>query len=243
MYLLVTKGIIRVKHKFMKKLVALLFIIMSLNAVSQELQPTENEALLNVYVENEKSMPMEGQPVSFIGLKSKKTFSGVTNAEGKFSILVPEGDTYEVKYKAFTEDEKFSSLDIPSMAGLINFDYTITVELPKVYTLDNVFFDSGKSSLRAESYKELNELAEYMKAKKSLVIEIAGHTDNVGSSESNQKLSEARANEVRNYLIKKGIPAERVQAKGYGHTQPVASNDNEAGRQKNRRTEVRIIKE
>lgn len=227
----------------MKKLIAALFIILSMNAFAQDLQPTENEALLNVYVENEKKQPLEGQPVSFIGVKSKRKFSGVTNADGKFHILVPEGDTYEVKYKAFTEDEKFSSLDIPSMAGLINFDYTITVELPKVYTLDNVFFDSGKSTLRAESYKELNELAEFMMVKKSLVIEIAGHTDNTGNPESNQNLSEARANEVKNYLVKKGISAERIQAKGYGDTQPIQANDSEAGRQKNRRTEVRIIKE
>jgi OmpA-OmpF porin, OOP family len=227
----------------MKKILFIILYVVSAGAYAQELQPTENEALLNVFVENEKKQPLEGQPVSFVGVKSKKTFSGVTKADGKFSILVPEGDTYDVKYKAFTEDEKFSSVDIPSMAGLINFDYTITVELPKVYTLDNVFFDSGKSSLRAESFKELNELAEFMKSKKSLVIEIAGHTDNVGNPESNQKLSEARANEVRNYLIKKGVAADRIQAKGYGDTQPIASNDSDAGRQKNRRTEVRIIKE
>lgn len=227
----------------MKKLLSLIFCFTALGAYSQELQPTENEALLNVSVENEKKQPLEGQPVTFVGARSKKKFSGVTKADGKFSILVPEGDTYDVNYKAFTEDEKFSSLDIPSMAGLINFDYTITVELPKVYTLDNVFFDSGKSTLRAESFRELNELAEFMKSKKSLVIEIAGHTDNVGNPGSNQELSEARANEVRSYLIKNGIAGERIEAKGYGDKQPIESNDTDGGKQKNRRTEVRIVKE
>ena len=74
-------------------------------------------------------------------------------------------------------------------------------------------------------------------------IEIAGHTDNVGTIESNIKLSKERANSVRNYLIKKGISAKRVIAKGYGETQAVADNLTPQGRKKNRRTEVRIIKE
>ena len=79
-------------------------------------------------------------------------------------------------------------------------------------------------------------------------IEIAGHTDNIGSEESNMKLSQARAEAVRNYLISKGIKPERITAKGYGDTQPIAYNtnpdgsDNPAGRQQNRRTEARITK-
>jgi outer membrane protein OmpA-like peptidoglycan-associated protein len=225
----------------MKKLFTLALTLTALNLFAQDLQPTETDALLSVLVNDEAGKPLEGEPITFVGVKSKKTFSGTTKADGKFDILVPEGDKYKVKYKSFTEEEDFSELEIPSVPGLVNFEYTITVQLPKVYTLDNVFFDSGKSTLRAESFKELNELAEFMIHKKSMVIEIAGHTDNVGNPESNQKLSESRANEVRSYLIKKGVPGDRIQAKGYGDTQPVASNDTDAGKQKNRRTEVRIV--
>ena len=79
--------------------------------------------------------------------------------------------------------------------------------------------------------------------KKTMVIEIAGHTDNVGQPEANKKLSQDRADAVRNYLIKKGVKALNVQAKGYGDSQPIATNNSDAGKQKNRRTEVRIIKE
>jgi len=82
-----------------------------------------------------------------------------------------------------------------------------------------------------------------MKLKETLVVEIAGHTDSTASAETNQKLSENRAQSVRNYLIKKGINKERITAVGYGETQPVADNGTEEGRQKNRRTEVRIIRE
>ena len=97
--------------------------------------------------------------------------------------------------------------------------------------------------LRAESNKELNQLAEYMTLKKTLVIEIAGYTDNVGAADANLKLSEDRANAVKQYLVKKGIDASRVSAKGYGDSMPEADNSTAEGRQKNRRTEVHIISE
>jgi outer membrane protein OmpA-like peptidoglycan-associated protein len=123
------------------------------------------------------------------------------------------------------------------------FEYTLTIEPTKVYTLRNVHFDTGKATLRPESYAAINDLLEVMKNKKKMVIEIAGHTDDVGDDDSNLRLSQARAETVKNYLISKGIQKERVSAKGYGETQPAASNDTPEGKQENRRTEVRIIKE
>ena len=82
-----------------------------------------------------------------------------------------------------------------------------------------------------------------MKLKNTLVIEVAGHTDNIGSDESNKKLSKARADAVKQYLIGKGIAATRISTQGYGADRPVALNDSDSNRQLNRRTEVRIIKE
>ncbi|MBL0309546.1 MAG: OmpA family protein [Bacteroidetes bacterium] len=75
------------------------------------------------------------------------------------------------------------------------------------------------------------------------MIEIAGHTDNVGAVETNQTLSEDCANVVKRYLQKKGIAPERLQAKGCGDTEPITNNDSPQGRHKNRRTEVHIISE
>ncbi len=80
-----------------------------------------------------------------------------------------------------------------------------------------------------------------MKYRENEKIEIAGHTDNVGSASDNQKLSENRAEAIRQYLITKGVAATRVAARGYGSLQPVADNSTYDGRQKNRRTEVRIL--
>jgi outer membrane protein OmpA-like peptidoglycan-associated protein len=87
----------------------------------------------------------------------------------------------------------------------------------------------------------LEELVNYLKNKDGIRVEIAGHTDNVGNDADNTKLSQQRAETIRNYLIKKGISPTRVVAKGYGAAEPVADNDTDEGRQLNRRTEVRIL--
>jgi outer membrane protein OmpA-like peptidoglycan-associated protein len=225
----------------MKHLFTLILATTSLFINAQTLQPTETEALLTVVVVNKAQVPLEGEKVTFISSKDKKVYSGVTKADGKFDLLVPEGDTYNVQYKAFSENQDYNVLKMPSMEGTVSFEYKLIISPPKVYTLDNVFFDTGKSSLKPESAKELNELVEYMLLKKNLKIEIAGHTDNVGKPDVNQKLSEDRANSVKSFLVKKGVDAARVIAKGYGDTQPVADNGTDAGKQKNRRTEVRSL--
>ena len=110
-----------------------------------------------------------------------------------------------------------------------------------VVTLKNVFFDFDRSELKPESFVELNKLADYL-MKNAIRIEIGGHTDDQGSEEYNDRLSENRAKAVYDYLIQKGIPAERLQYKGYGMRLPVADNSTEEGRAANRRTEFKIVR-
>jgi len=229
----------------MKKIMLLLMIspILQLAAQQAPLKATLTQALLKVIVVDDKNKPQTGQLVTFTSKKDGKQYNGTTDATGKFSMLIPPAQKYTVSYRIFNEVYDDLVLDLPSAASAFTFEYTITATPPKKFTLNNVFFDSGKSTLRLESNKELDQLAEYMGLKKMLVIEIAGHTDNVGAAEANQKLSEDRANAVKQYLIKKGIAASRVSAKGYGDTQPEADNSTAEGRQKNRRTEVHIISE
>ena len=227
----------------MKNLFLLAFVIVAAKISAQELKADMEHALLKVEVLDNKKKPQANQYISFASLKEGKQYGGTTNAQGKFSILIPPAQKYKVKYKIFSKEQGDQILDMPSAAGPYTFEFTLTVTPPRTFTLDNVFFDSGKSTLRAESNKELNELAEYMGLKPSLIIEIGGHTDNVGAADANQKLSEDRANAVKEYLQKKGIAAERVRAKGYGDTKPVADNSTAAGKQKNRRTVVNIVSE
>jgi outer membrane protein OmpA-like peptidoglycan-associated protein len=210
---------------------------------AQRPEPTEREALLTVIAQNADKTPREGEQIYFESVKSKKVFTGITAANGKFFLCVPKGDAYNVRYKNFQDSVDYSLIDIPEHKGKVNFEFTLTIESPKVYTLRNVHFDSGKSTLRPESFEALNDLAEVMGFKKKMIVEIAGHTDDVGDDVANLKLSQARAETVVKYLIGKGISKDRLTAKGYGETEPAADNSNEEGRQLNRRTEVRIIKE
>jgi len=104
----------------------------------------------------------------------------------------------------------------------------------------NVFFATGSYKLLAKSYKSLNEVAELMKSDESLILDVDGHTDDVGSDENNQKLSENRAASVREYIKSRGIPESRMVSTGYGEAKPVAENTTATGRAQNRRTEMTV---
>lgn len=227
----------------MKLFITTIIILLGFIANSQNLLPTEQKALVNVKVTNFKNISRKGEIVIFENIDTKKTLSGITKSNGKFSILIPKGSKYDIKIKDFGDGIDYTQMEIPASEGLYTFELIIQIEPSKTYTLKNVFFDTGKATLKKESYIALNDLVEILKIKNTMEIEIAGHTDNVGTIESNIKLSKERANSVRNYLIKKGITANRIIAKGYGETQAVADNLTPQGRKKNRRTEVRIIKE
>jgi outer membrane protein OmpA-like peptidoglycan-associated protein len=106
------------------------------------------------------------------------------------------------------------------------------------FVLDGIYFDSGKAVLRPESYPRMDSIVEFMTHKKSARIEISGHTDNVGSAKTNKTLSLKRAQACRDYLTRNGVAASRIVAVGYGDERPIAPNDSEDGRQKNRRIEA-----
>ena len=221
-------------------MIAIATIGMSFQILAQDLEPDSSNAVLNVQVRNEMGKVNGGDTISFTSAATGTVYSGATDDSGRFSIRIPNGVTYAASYKDMGGQMQSSDIQIPG-DQLIIINWELMFELPRVYTLDNVFFDTGKSTLRSESFKELNELVEVMLFKKTLVIEIGGHTDDVGEEAANMTLSQKRAESCRNYLIKKGIDGAAVKAKGYGESKPIAFNDTPAGRQKNRRTEVKIL--
>ncbi len=111
----------------------------------------------------------------------------------------------------------------------------------KTLPLQHVGFETGSAALTADSRYELDNLVTAMTAYPSLVIEVAGHTDNVGDPASNLTLSAQRASAVVKYLTDRGIAASRLRSRGYGDTQPLAENDTDENRAKNRRTEFTIL--
>lgn len=200
---------------------------------------------VKIVITNYEMIPQQGEQIWLVGQTNGTVVKGVSNAKGEVSMEVLGGDKYDIKVKSIGDALEYSTVEVPVLEknqryGTLSIG--IKYELPKTFTLDNVLFDTGKSTLRASSYVELNELVELLKRKKNMTIELGGHTDNQGSEASNLTLSQNRANAVKKYLISKGIDASRIAAVGYGESQPVADNETSAGRQANRRTEVQIVK-
>jgi len=166
--------------------------------------------------------------------------------KGEFLMCLPLGKEYA--FNVSKEGYLFYSdnFQLKEKKEIID-PYILEIKMKKIKVggaviLRNVFFNTGAFDLLSESKIELQKLIEFLNLNKTVFIEIEGHTDNVGSEEMNQKLSESRAKEVYKYLINKGIDNNRMKYKGYGLTQPVSSNDTPEGRALNRRTEFIIIK-
>lgn len=150
-----------------------------------------------------------------------------------------------------TKDGYFKNsvkVDTRNTESDINKDIFLSkIEVGKSYELENILYDFGKATLRAESKVVLDDLIVILQENPSIIIELGSHTDAIGSDESNLKLSQARAQSCVDYLISRGISKDRLAAKGYGESVPIAPNtnddgsDNEAGRQKNRRTEFKVL--
>jgi OOP family OmpA-OmpF porin len=166
-------------------------------------------------------------------------------ADGSYKIVLSYGKNYGFLAKADSFLAVSDNLDLSTVAEYkeITRDlYLVPVEVGEVLRLNNIFFDLAKASLRDESIPELSRLLKYMQDNPVMEIELAGHTDNIGTDEANLHLSQERANAVKTYLLSKGIADTRVSAKGFGESKPVASNDTEEGRQLNRRLEFSILK-
>lgn len=114
-------------------------------------------------------------------------------------------------------------------------------EVEAVIELEGVNFDFDKATIRPEGKAILNGAAALLQKHNRVVVEVAGHTDSIGSEEYNQGLSERRANAVKDYLVAQGVTATRLTARGYGELRPIASNDTEEGRAENRRVELIVL--
>jgi OmpA-OmpF porin, OOP family len=115
-------------------------------------------------------------------------------------------------------------------------------ELPKTFVFDNLNFNTGTTQLTPESQPTVSNLAAILKAYPSAEVQLVGHTDNTGDPTANMKLSQDRANAVRDMLVNSGVDTNRISTAGYGQDKPIASNDTDEGRAKNRRTELVVTK-
>lgn len=212
----------------------------------QALKP-EPVVMLSGKVLNAKTKaPLEAS-IKYEILNSAKE-SGETNSDpstGYYSIVLPYGHNYGYYasakgYIAITENIDLSELN--EYTEIVKDIYLVPIEVGQTIQLNNVFFQRGLPELIATSYPELDRMVKVMSDNPSIEIELMGHTDNVGSAEKNQILSEQRVDAVKKYLVDKGISGKRISGKGFGGSKPIAPNDSEQNRQKNRRVEFVIKK-
>lgn len=187
--------------------------------------------------------------VKIVDLSSENTiFMVETTNDGYFVAALPSGGQYACKVEAdqYVFYSKYFDLNNESFNLL---PYILDVELTPIVknvdkkeehsmVLNNIFFDSGSSTLQEKSNFEINNIVKMMLEHPTMVIKIVGYTDNVGSDQDNLLLSQVRAKAVVDALINKGIQEERIKYEGKGSAEPVADNLTEQGRSQNRRTEL-----
>jgi outer membrane protein OmpA-like peptidoglycan-associated protein/tetratricopeptide (TPR) repeat protein len=186
--------------------------------------------------------------VTLVRKSDNATVASINTRPGAFDFSSNEESPKDYQLSVELQGYVFQNLTvtIPGATGqsrIINR----TVELRKLQVgvtsvLRNIYFEFNRASLKPESYAELNKLENMMRQNSSVRVEIAGHTDNYGTPDYNMRLSLQRASAVRNFLTGKGIDPGRIQASGYGATRPLASNDDEeSGREINRRVEFKVL--
>lgn len=216
--------------------------------------PSDPVALISGKVVDAKTgKPVEATIIYEDLATGEEVGTATTNpTTGEYKIVLPKGHKFTMRAVAqnfIAEGEMVDLTDSTADGRSKSFTdisnkslKLIPIEEGQIVRLNNIFFPTGKSALSPESFPELNRIAVTMTENKTLAIELGGHTDNVGSNDFNLKLSQDRADSVREYLIGKGIEPDRVASKGYGETVPVAKNDTPEGQQRNRRVEFRILK-
>jgi peptidoglycan-associated lipoprotein len=184
----------------------------------------------------------------------------VTGNDGKFLFRVYENENYDLIGETdgyLVKRERYSmagkSIDVTKVKELvtnITLDTVLIldkIDLNKYFVLDNIYYDLDKYFIRPDAAKELDKLVQLLTDNPEIKIELSSHTDSIASVDYNQTLSQKRAESAVAYIVSKGIAPDRLVAKGYGELRPIARNtnpdgtDNPAGRDRNRRTEFKIL--
>lgn len=183
--------------------------------------------------------------VELIDLATKQTISKLqTDETGNYLITLPIGKDYafNVNRRGYLFYSDNYSLKNKTADSTYQKDIPLQpIDVDAAIVLRNLFFETAKYNIKPESEVELEKVVQLLQENPTIKIQIEGHTDNVGNAADNQKLSDARAKSVVNYLIQKGIKPERLVAKGFGATKPIADNKTEEGRAQNRRTELKVL--
>lgn len=215
--------------------------------------PVESRPTVAICFKGRVSNAKDGQPVAsdirIIDLANGTTVAN-TSSDGKnglYIVSLPAGKDYAFHVTAngflfHSQNVEKNNENGNEQWQPVTVDIALhPIESGERIALRNVFFETGRWEILPESEYELAKVVDLLTKNPTLKIELGGHTDNVGRPEANQRLSEQRAKAVYDYLINEGIPSNRLSYKGYGETQPVATNDTDEGRRENRRTEIKVL--
>jgi len=213
--------------------------------IPPEAKPRAVTMVKGKVIDRSTNKPMEAK-ISYILLPSGEELGSATSDSetGEYTIILPAGFNFAVLaegngYLAISEN--FNTIGEKGFNNIRRDLYLVPMKVGEQIRLNNLFFATGKANIKEESTPELQRLVAVMKKNPGLRVEVAGHTDNIGTDEVNNWLSSQRAEAVKKFIVSQSIEADRIEAKGYGSHQPAAPNDTEENRQQNRRVEFKLI--
>jgi len=233
----------------MKKYILILgLFLFSLVSLANIFEPDSLVSYKGIILDKFSGRPIAGVSVLYKKIPYESEIGILTtNAAGEFEAYFRARESYSliIKHEGYMSlsevihplenaDENLNRLD--------KFELRLG-GVGSVLSLHNLNFEQGKSKITQDSFEELNNLVGMLKESPTMVIQLEGHTDFRGSPTANLKLSEARVNSVKDYLVSNSISVERILTKAFGGAQPLSQENTSEARATNRRVEVRIIKE
>lgn len=208
------------------------------------LTPIAKKLMIAGSVFNKKTNDLLSAKVDFTLRPDRKSTYSVAAEGGKFSLEVGKLGWYVLTasaegYLPATDSLNFDSEDASPVSKDL---YLAPIEVGLTVRLKNIYFDFNKTTLKPESFVELNKVVDFLQSNPTVEIEIAGHTDSKGTDEYNNTLSQGRSQAVVDYLVSQGIDAVRLTARGYGESKPIDTNDTPEGQANNRRVEFTVLK-
>lgn len=219
-------------------------IYKGITEVPEQLVEPEDLIIRGRVLEEGTELPLDAQ-LEFVATlaNGREVTSTYTAVEGKYKLILPAGELLRYSVEAIGYAPVSEQLDIKGKSSLTRDIRLTPVQKGETIVMENILFHHGSAVLEENSRNELKKWVQFLEQHPTLQIEVGGHTDNSGTDAQNERLSLKRAESVQRFLIESGIPFDQVLAKGYGGTQPIASNDAAATRRLNRRVEMKVLGE